>query len=60
MSKLWGLKQGKGNKIGHFKQAISAHERVLCQLCVLSFRVELKEGHKGCALQMVFRSKVSC
>ena len=27
----------------HAKQAISACERALCQLCVLSFRVEVTE-----------------
>ena len=33
------------------KQAISALEWALCQLCVLSFRLEVKEGHKSCALK---------
>ena len=28
------------------KQAISARERALCQLCVLSFTVEVTEEHK--------------
>ena len=42
-------------------QAISAHERALYQLCVLSFRVEVTEEkeHKSCELQMVFRRKVT-
>ena len=31
------------NKMCNGKQAISARERALCQLCVLSFRVEVKE-----------------
>ena len=52
----------KGGEKVTLKQAITAcftaRKWALCQLCVLSFRVEVKESHKGCALQMVFRSKV--
>ena len=43
------------------KQAISAHERALCQLTVcfeFQSRSETRKGHKSYALQMAFRSKV--
>ena len=43
------------------QQAISARERALCQLTVgfeFQSRRERRKGHKSCALQMVFRSKV--
>ena len=33
----------KNSRITILKHAISARERAVCQLCVLSFRVEVKE-----------------
>ena len=45
----------------NLKQAISAHEWALCQLTMcfeFQSRSEKRKGHKHCALQMVFRSKV--
>ena len=44
------------------KQAISARERALCQLTVcfeFQSRSDRRKGHKICALQMVFRRKVT-
>ena len=46
----------------NYKQAISARERGLCQLTVcfeFQSRSERRKGHKSCALQMVFKRKVS-
>ena len=36
------------------KQAINARERALCQLCVLSFRVEVKEVFQ---LQVIYSTE---
>ena len=42
------------------KQATSARERALCQLTVcFEFQSDRRKGHKSCALQMVFRRKVT-
>ena len=44
------------------KQAISAGERALCQLTAcfeFHSRSDRRKGHKSCALQMVFRRKVT-
>ena len=53
---------GTGPRADHiFEQAISACERALCQLTVcfeFQSRSESRKGHKGYALQMVFRRKV--
>ena len=49
-------KEGATNS---YKQAISAHERALCQLTVcfeFQSKSEERKGHKSCALQMVYRS----
>ena len=50
-----------GSCFKHFKQAISARERALCQLTVcfeFQSRSDRRKGHKSCALPMVFRCKV--
>ena len=44
------------------QQAISARERALCQLTVcfeFQSRIDGRKGHKSCALQIVFRRKVT-
>ena len=44
------------------KQAISAREWALCQLTVcfeFQKRSDRRKGHKSCALEMVFRRKIT-
>ena len=41
-------------------QAISARERALCQLCVLSFRVEVKKEKATKVVPCKWYSEVSC
>ena len=52
------------DSIGYRKQAISAHEWALCQLCGLSLRLEVKKrkGRKDvpCKWYSELKSKVSC
>ena len=64
-TKLKHLLKMRGDTIKYaskLKRAISAREQALCQLTVyfeFQSRSDRRKGHKSCALEMVFRRKVT-